>query len=122
VEEIEGEKVRMFSMKAEGEDIFGPHHVAFELEAPQAGRYRVLVEAMTGPSQGKLQLFRNEESLGEPVDFYADERAKSDLRLLGVAELEAGGNVLFFRSAGKNAASQGIDIDLVTLVLERVTR
>jgi hypothetical protein len=29
---------------------------------------------------------------------------------------------LFFRSAGKNAASQGIDIDLVTLVLERVTR
>jgi hypothetical protein len=122
VEEIEGEEVRMFSVTAEGEDIFGPHHVAFELETPQAGRYRVLVEAMTGPSQGKLQLFRNEESLGEPVDFYADERAKSALRLLGVAELEAGGNVLFFRSAGKNAASQGIDIDLVTLVLERVTR
>jgi hypothetical protein len=53
------------------------------------------------------------------VDLYANERAKTGPLLLGVADLEAGGNVLFFRSAGKNAASQGIDIELVTIVLER---
>jgi hypothetical protein len=118
-EEIGGERVRMLSMKAEGEDIFGPHHVAFELEAPDAGRYRVLVEAMTGPSQGKLQLFRNEEPLGEPVDLYADKRAKSGPLPLGVVDLEEGSNILFFRSAGKNPVSRGIDLDLVSIVLER---
>jgi hypothetical protein len=106
-------------MKAEGEDIFGPHHVAFELEAPEAGRYRVLVEALTGPSQGKLRLYRNEEALGEPVDLYAEARARSAPLLLGEVDLEAGGNVLFFRSAGKNSASQGIDLDLVSIILER---
>ncbi|HEY7696870.1 MAG TPA: glycoside hydrolase family 172 protein, partial [Vicinamibacteria bacterium] len=119
-EEIGGEKVRMLSMKAEGEDIFGPHHVAFELEAPEAGRYRVLIEAMTGPSQGKLQLFRNEEALGEPVDLYADERARSGPVSLGVVDLEEGSNILFFRSAGKNAASRGTDLDLVSIVFERI--
>jgi hypothetical protein len=119
-EEVGGERVRMLSLKATGEDIFGPHHVAFELEAPEAGRYRVLVEAMTGPSQGELRLFRNEEPLGEPVDLYADKRAKSPPLLLGVVDLEAGGNILFFRSTGKNSASKGIDIDLVTIVLERI--
>jgi hypothetical protein len=122
VEEIGGERVRMLSLKATGEDIFGPHHVAFELEAPQAGRYRVLVEAMRGPSQGNLQLFRNEQPMGEPIDLYADERAKSGPLLLGAVDLEAGGNILFFRSAGKNPASQGIDIDFVGIVLEREKR
>ena len=48
--------MREFSMRATGEDIFGPHHVAFELEAPETGRYRVLVEAITGPSPGKPRL------------------------------------------------------------------
>ncbi len=122
VEEIGGERVRMLSLKATGDDIFGPHYVAFELEAPEAGRYRVLVEAMTGPSQGKVRLFRNEEPLGEPVDLYAAERAKSAPLLLGTVELEAGGNILFFRSAGKNPASRGIDIDFVGITLERANR
>jgi hypothetical protein len=118
-EEIGGARVRAFSMRASGEDIFGPHHVAFELEAPEAGRYGVLVEALTGPSQGKLRLYRNEEALGEPVDLYAEARAKSAPLLLGEADLEAGANVLFFRSAGKNAASEGINLDLVSIILER---
>lgn len=122
VEEIGGERVRMLSLKATGDDIFGPHYVAFELEAPEAGRYRVLVEAMTGPSQGKVRLFRNEEPLGEPVDLYAAERAKSAPLLLGTVELEAGGNILFFRSAGRNPASRGIDIDFVGITLERANR
>jgi hypothetical protein len=119
-EKIGGENVRMLSLEATGEDIFGPHHVALELEAPAAGRYRILVEAVAGPSQGKLRLYRNEEPLGEPVDLYASERAKRGPLLLGEADLEAGGNILFFRSAGKDPASQGIDIDLVRIVLERV--
>jgi hypothetical protein len=119
VEEIGGERVRMLSLKATGEDLFGPHHIAFELEAPEAGRYRVLVQAVTGPSSGRLRLFRNEEPLGEAVDLYAVERARSGPLLLGEAALEAGGNILFFRSAGKNAASSGIDIDLVSIILER---
>ncbi len=118
-EEIGGARVRMFSMRATGEDIFGPHHVAFELEAPEAGRYRILVEAVTGPSRGKLRLYQNEEPLGEAVDLYAKEKARSGPLLLGEAELDAGGNVLFFRSGGKNEASEGIDLDLVTITLER---
>jgi hypothetical protein len=119
-EEIDGARVRMFSMKATGEDIFGPHHVAFALETPEAGRYRVLVEAVAGPSQGRLRLYRNEEALGEPVDFYAAARAKSGALALGEVDLEEKENVLFFRSAGRNPASAGIDLDLVSIILERL--
>jgi D-arabinan exo alpha-(1,3)/(1,5)-arabinofuranosidase (non-reducing end) len=119
VEEIGGERVRMLSLQASGEDIFGPHHVAFLLEAPAAGRYRVLVEAMKGPAQGTIRLYQNERPLGAAVDFYSAERAKSDAVELGQADLAEGENVLFFRVVGKNPSSSGIAMDLVTIVLER---
>jgi hypothetical protein len=57
--------------------------------------------------------------MGAAVDFYADKRVKSGPLLLGTVDLEAGGNILFFRSAGKNPSSQGIDIDFVGILLER---
>jgi hypothetical protein len=109
----------MLSLQATGEDIFGPHHVALELEAPEAGRYRVLVQAVAGPAQGKLQLFRNEEPLGAPQDLYSSGRTKRGPLPLGEADLAEGANVLFFRSAGRNDSSEGIGIDLVEVILER---
>jgi hypothetical protein len=122
VEEIGGEEVRMLSLKATGEDIFGPHHVAFELEVPSAGRYRVLLEGVLGPEQGRVRLYRDENPLGEAVDLFAAERSKSGPLSLGEVDLDAGVNVLFFRSAGKSARSRGIGLDLVTIVLERVSQ
>lgn len=120
VEEVGGERVRMLSLQASGEDIFGPHHVAFLLEAPAAGRYRVLVEAMKGPGQGRIQLYQNERPLGAPVDFESAQRARSDAVELGEAELAEGTNVLSFRALG-GSSSSATSMDLVTIVLERST-
>lgn len=108
----------MLSLKATREDIFGPHFVALELDVPASGRYWILVDAVIGPAQGKLQLFRNEDPLGAAIDLYAPSRAKSGLVELGEADLEEGENVVFFRSAGRNEQSEGIRIDLVSVVLE----
>jgi hypothetical protein len=119
VEEIGGERVRMLSIRSTGEDIFGPHFVALTLDVPAPGRYRVLVDAVRGPAQGKLQLYRNEDPLGPAVDLYASERKESGLVDLGAADFVEGANVLFFRSAGRNEDSSGIGMDLVSIVLER---
>jgi hypothetical protein len=119
VEEIAGERVRLLSVRSTGEDIFGPHFVALALDVPASGRYRVLLNAVRGPSQGRIRLYQNEDPLGPAVDLFAAERGKSGLLELGEAELAEGRNVLFFRSAGKDDRSSGIGMDLVTIVLER---
>ena len=52
--------VRFLSMKSEGDDWFGNHFICFTCELPAAGRYRISLDVIKGPSQGKVQLFRAE--------------------------------------------------------------
>ncbi len=64
---------------------------------------------------GVLALFDREHGIGEPADFFAEQRGKSAARLMGVLELKKGPNPVFFKLTGKNAKSSGLGLDLVTL-------
>jgi len=107
-------------MSAEGRGSFGAHHVSFLCAIPSAGRYRVTIEAMKGPAQGIVQLFEREQAIGEPVDFFAEQRGKSEVKVMGVLDLKKGLNPVFFKLTGKNAKSSGLGLDLATLTLEKV--
>jgi hypothetical protein len=118
-ERIGGENLRYFRMQAEGEEVFGPHYIAFVCEMPASGRYRVALEAVEGPAQGKVQLFQNEHPAGEAVDLYAPERKKTSLLPLGTLDLKEGPNEVFLKLVGKNPASTGLGLEVVRLQFER---
>jgi len=114
------EEVRYLSVRAEKEDIFGPHALALTCEVPVAGRYRVSIEALRGPDQGRVQLFQNERAIGDEADLYAAKREKSGVLPLGAIALRAGDNAVFLKLIGRNPAATGMGLDLITVQLERV--
>ena len=120
VERIGGTESRFLSMRAEGTDVFGEHYLSFLCAVPAPGRYRVSLETMTGPAQGIVQLFQNEHALGDALDTYSAERARSKLVAMGIQEMKEGLNPVFFKLVGKNDKSTALGLDIVTLVLERV--
>lgn len=119
-EQIGNAEVRYLSLSAEGRGSFGAHHVSFLCAIPSAGRYRVTIEGIKGPAQGIVQLFEREQAIGEPADFFAEQRGKSEARVMGVLDLKKGLNPVFFKLTGKNAKSSGLGLDLATLTLEKV--
>jgi len=114
------DRVRVFSFRAHDEDIFGPHHLAFGLDVPSAGRYRIGITAVTGPDQGIIQLSRFDRPWGQPADLYAPKRGKSPLIVLGELDLEAGENAVVLRLVGKNKSSSAAGTDLAEIVLEKI--
>ncbi len=120
VEHIGGAEHRFLSLRAEGSDVFGEHCLSFLCAIPAAGRYRVSIEAMTGPAQGVVQLFQNEHAVGDRLDTYAEQRGKTGAIPMGVLDLKEGQNQVFFKLVGKNEKSTALALDMVTLILERV--
>lgn len=118
--EIGGNKVRYLSLKATGEDLFGGHHIAFVFDMPSAGSYRVGVKAVNGPAQGIVQMFRDDRPAGEPVNLYAEQPKLSAVLPLGVLEMDAGDNTVFLHLIGKDTHSEGLGLDVVEIVFERV--
>jgi len=113
-------RVRYFSVKTTGEDVFGPHHVSFICDLPEAGRYRISVKAVLGPDQGILRLFERDKPAGEAVNLYAADRAVSDALPLGVFEMSKGDNVIYLHLTGADPRSKGLGFDLAEIVFERV--
>ena len=109
-------RVRYFSMKTNGEDVFGPHHVSFICDLPDAGRYKLSVKAVLGPDQGILRLFERDKPAGQAVDLYAAERAVSDALPLGLFEMRKGDNVVYLHLVGANPHSKGRGLDLVEVI------
>jgi len=119
-ESIGGVEVRYFSMKAAGEDYFGPPFVSFEFDIPEAGKYAVAAEAVLGPDQGLVRMFLNENSRGDAKDLFSDERRVSGALPFGVLALRPGINVLYFKVIGKNPRSSGFGFEPVSFIFERV--
>lgn len=118
-ERIGNADVRYLSVRAQGDDVFGQHLVALQCEVPERGRYKVSIEAVRGPEGGQVQLFQDEKAVGEAVDLYAAQRAKSELIPVGTLSLDAGPAPVFLKLVGKNPAATAMGLDLVTIVLER---
>ncbi len=117
--QIAGEEVRYLSLASAGTDWFGPHFLSPTVEVPSVGVHSIYIEAVKGPGQAMVQLFQNENPVGEPVDLYADAPAKSGRLLLGKLGLAEGKNNLMFKLIGKNDHSSGLGLDLVQIVCVR---
>ena len=105
---------------AEERDWFGPPFISLVCDIPASGKYTVSIDAVRGPTLGKVQLFRNEAPVGEAVDFYAASRSKSELIALGTLAFEEGPANLMFKLVGRNEQSSGLGLDLVSIQLDRV--
>jgi hypothetical protein len=114
------DEIRVLSMRAKDEDIFGPHHLAFACDVPSAGRYRVRIKTVLGPDQGIVQLAVHDRPAGERADLFAADRRRSDALTLGILDLDAGENEIVLRLVGRNARSSGLGLDLAEIVLEPV--
>jgi len=119
-EKLDDKNVHYLSLRAEGGDSFGQHFISFICELPAAGRYKVSLDAIKGPSQAKVQMFRDEAPVGPEVDLYAAERKCALDEYVGTVDLAAGPNTLLFKLTGKHAESQGLGLDLTNIICERV--
>ncbi len=119
-EKLDGKNVRSLSLRAEGGDSFGHHFICFVCELPAAGRYKVSLDAIKGPSQGKVQMFMDEAPVGPEVDLYAADRQPVLDEYIGTLNLAEGPNNLLFKLVGKHAESQGLGLDLTNIICERV--
>jgi hypothetical protein len=118
-ERIGPEEVRFLSLAATNQDWFGPHFISPICDVPIAGRYAIFIEAVTGPAQGKVQLFQQENPVSDPVDLYAEKPALSGRRRLGELDLAEGPNALMLKLVGKHEQSSGLGLDLVQVICVR---
>jgi len=118
--QFEGREVRFLSMRAKDGATFGPHSISFTCELPAAGTYRVSLDVVKGPDQGKVQLFVDEASVEAAVDLFSDERQPAKGQYIGTLDLEQGPNNLMFKLVGKNEKSQGLGFDLTSIICEKV--
>ncbi|MHC4085155.1 MAG: glycoside hydrolase family 172 protein [Planctomycetota bacterium] len=119
-EKFDDKDVRFLSMRAKGNDWFGHHFICFTCELPAAGKYKVSLDVIKGPSQGKVQLFMDEASVGPVVDLYSDKRQRGLGEYVGTLDLEEGRNNLLFKLVGKNEKSQGLGLDVTNIICERI--
>jgi hypothetical protein len=120
VEKIDGKDVRFLSLRAKGNDTFGHHFICFVCELPAAGKYKISLDTVKGPSQGKVRMFMDEAPVGPEVDLYAKERECALDEYVATLNLAEGPNRLLFKLTGKNAESQGLGLDLTNIICQRV--
>lgn len=118
-DKIGAENLRHLSMRAEKREVFGDHYISFICEMPAAGKYQVSLQAIAGPSQGKVQLFRNEVGVGQIADLYSAERRKTEELLMGELELKEGDNRVMFKIVGKNDQSTNSDFDIYRIIFKK---
>jgi hypothetical protein len=113
------DRVRVFTMRTSGEDVFGPHHVSFICDLPEAGRYRISVKAVLGPDQGILRLFERDRPAGQALNLYAAERAVSGPLPLGTFEMKKGENIVYLHLVGSDPRSKGMGMELAEIIFEK---
>jgi hypothetical protein len=118
-EKLGNDWVRYFSLKTNGPDEFGPHHVSFIFDIPAAGTYTVSLQAVTGPDQGIIQKFQHDSPLGDPVDLFTAEPKINGPLPLGTLDMTEGNNVVYFKLIGQNPASKGLNMKLIEILFQR---
>jgi len=98
-----------------GQPTLSQHFVALTADVPASGRYAVSAVGIAGPDAGIVQMLRDDQPVGEPIDFYAPRRVKTRALKLAELNLTRGPNHLFFALVGKNEKSTGKGFDLVEI-------
>lgn len=118
-EKIGGEETRYLSLRAEGDDWFGPHFISFTCEVPESGAHDIFIETIKGPTQAIVQLFQNENPTGPSVDLFAPEPVKSGRLFIGSLSLAEGRNNLMLKLVGKNDQSAALGLDITHIICVR---
>jgi Protein of unknown function (DUF2961) len=111
--------VRVLSIEAKGEEMFGPHYIAFTVQIPAAGNYSVSLVALRGPSQGTVQLMFNNVLIGKATSFAAPSLMKAEAVDLGTVPLKAGENQIFFQLANEAGKADPFHVDMVRIACTR---
>ena len=114
------EEVRFLSLRGGAPDWVGPAYLYVTCNLPAAGKYTVSIEGVRGPEQGVVQLFRDEVPVGEAVDMFAEEPAKSGKVRLATVPFEKGDNPVMLKLVRKNEKSKALGLDLIQVICERV--
>jgi hypothetical protein len=109
-------QARCLSIRAKGEDFFGPPFIALLLELPASGKYKLYVDVVKGPEQGKVQMFRDETPVGEPIDLYSEKPEVAGKIHLGEIAAMEGNNRVMFKIVGKNAKATALGLDLINII------
>jgi hypothetical protein len=98
------------------EDTWGPPLLGLRVEAPQAGRYAIHVDALTGPTAAKLQLRdSNFAPVGRPTDFYSASEGRSGFVSIGELDLAEGHNLVLLTMPERNPASRGAEVAIIEI-------
>jgi hypothetical protein len=90
--------------------------LALRVEAPQAGRYAIHVDALTGPTAAKLQLRdANFQPVGRPTDFYAPAEGRSGFTSIGELDLSEGANIIILTMPERNPAASGAEVAIIEI-------
>ena len=108
----------MLSIEAKGEEMFGPHYIAFTLPIPTEGDYSILLDALRGPVQGSVQLLVDNKLTGKVVNFVDQSLQRADAVELGTVHFARGQNQLFLQLKGEKA-DQEFRVDLVRIRCRR---
>jgi hypothetical protein len=119
VKDENGRDIRVLSFRGVDQDYFGPHSISFLCELPADGLYKVSLDVVEGPDQGKIQLFRHEAAAGPAADLYNGKKEVATGILVGQLEFNEGPNQIMFKIIGKNENSHGLGFDLTNIVFER---
>lgn len=113
---VNGGDVNCLSLTGTGGDWFGPHFISPVCDVPASGKYAIYIEAVKGPEQGILQLFKNENPVSDPVDLYSPNLVRSGRLAMGTLDLQEGKNNLMFKLVGKNGKSKALSLDLIEII------
>lgn len=117
--QVDGNWTRALTLRAQGMGDFDLCFVDLRCDIPAAGRYKVYLDAVKGPEEGILQLYREEVALGPSIDLYNDKMTMANNLLIGEFEAKEGGNGLMFKVIGKNPKSKAWGLDLVNIICVR---
>lgn len=98
----------------------GNQFLTLVCDVPEAGNYRVFLDAIVGPESGIVQMIENEYPQGERHDLYAAARATREPFDMGTAKMHSGDNRITLKLVGKNPAATGYRMDLRRVICERV--
>ncbi len=116
----DGKTARCLSFRAQHQDFFGPPFLSLVCDLPASGKYKVYMDAVKGPEQGMVQLFRDEAPMGDVTDLFAEQPTVVRGVYLGEFYASEGANRMMFKLVGKDQRSKFYGFDLASLRCVRV--
>ena len=116
---VDSKDVRVLSIEAQGEEMFGPHYIAFSIRIPKTGDYLVSLDALRGPSLGTVQLMVDNKVSGWTASFHGTSLGQSNGVELGTVRFTAGENQLFLQLKADGESDKPFRADLVQIICKR---